>query len=127
MNYQFDNTVSLNDDAIPFHIIKKDGIEYYYVYAYGNKRFQCRLLKSAMSAVDSSLLYSISQRNKINKTYYSKYIGSFTIEDKKFLFMKIFFDNEKEQEEKKWSTWLIPKEYAKRINIITHDFDDRSK
>jgi hypothetical protein len=69
MKYQFDNTVTLNDDAIPFHIIKKNDTEYYYVYAYGNKRFQCRLLKSAMSAVDSSLLYSISQRNKINKTY----------------------------------------------------------
>ena len=127
MNYQFDNTVTLNDEAIPFHIIKKDDTEYYYVYAHGNKKFQCRLLKRAMSAVDSSLLYSMSQKNKINKTYYSKYNGSFTIENKKFLFMKIFFDNQKEQEERKWNTWLIPKEYTERINMITHDFDDRSK
>jgi hypothetical protein len=127
MNYQFDNTIILNDEAIPFKIIKKDNIEYYYIYAYGNKKFQCSVLRNTLSIADSALLYSMSQKNKINKTYYAKYMGSFTIENKKFLLMKIFFDNQKEQEEKKWDTWLIPKEYTKRINIITHDFDDRSK
>jgi hypothetical protein len=127
MNYQFDNTSILNDEAIPFYIMKKEDKEYYYIYAYGNKKFQCSVLRNTLSIADSELLYSMSQKNKINKTYYSKFMGSFTIENKKFLLMKIFFDNEKEQKEKKWSTWLIPKEYNQRINRITHDFDDRSK
>ena len=127
MDSRFDNTSILNDEAIPFYILEKDNTEYNYIYAYGNKKFQCSTLRNTLSLADSALLYSMSQRNKINKTYYSKYMGSFTIENKKFLLMKIFFDNEKEQQDKKWSTWLIPKEYTKRINRITHDFDDRSK
>jgi hypothetical protein len=128
MNLQFDNEVTLNDEAIPFSILKKNGKEYFYVYAHGNKRFQCRELRSVMSELDSNLTYSISQRNKKNKAYYGKFMVVFDIdvsetEKKRFYFMKIFFDNEKERE---WATWLIPKEYTKRINRITHDFDDRS-
>jgi hypothetical protein len=123
MNYQFDNEVTINNEAIPFLIQKIDNVEYYYIYSYGNNRFQCKLLKKAMSERDSNLLYSISQRNKKNKSYYGKFMGTFEIEDNKFLFMKIFFDNEKDRE---WDTWLVPKKLTKRINTITHDFDDRS-
>ena len=123
MEYQFDNEVSLNDEAIPFMIRKVNGVEYKYVYAHGNQRFQCRELRNALSDRDSSLLYSISQRNKRNKAYYAKFMGVFDIEEKRFFFMKIFFDNSTEKE---WDTWLVPKEYTKRINAITHDFDDRS-
>jgi len=123
MNLQFDNEVTLSDEAIPFSILKKNGKEYFYVYAHGNKRFQCRELRSAMTELDSNLTYSISQRNKKNKAYYAKFMGVFDIDKKIFYFMKIFFDNEEERE---WATWLIPNEYTKQINRITHDFNDRS-
>ena len=125
MNYQFDNEVTLNDQAIPFLVRKVNGVEYKYVYAHGNKRFQCRELKNALSELDSSLIYSISQRNKKNKAYYGKFMGVFDIEGKRFFFMKIFFDTT--SAEKEWETWLVPKEYTRRINAITHDFDDRSR
>jgi len=125
MNYQFDNEVTLNDQAIPFMIRKVNGREYKYVYAYGNQRFQCKELRNMFSEHDSSLLYSISQRNKKNKAYYAKFMGVFDIEGKRFFFMKIFFDTT--ISEKEWDTWLIPREYTKRINVITHDFDDRSR
>ena len=124
MDYQFDNEVTLNDQAIPFLIRKVNSMEYKYVYAYGTQRFQCRELKSVMSEFDSKLSYSISQRNKKNKAYYAKFMGVFDIEEKRFFFMKIFFDTT--TSEKEWETWLVPKEYTRRINDITHDFDDRS-
>lgn len=123
MEYQFDNEITLNDQSIPFMIRKVNEIEYKYVYAHGNQRFQCRELKNALSELDSSLLYSISQRNKKNKAYYGKFMGVFDIEEKRFFFIKIFFDTTTEKE---WETWLVPKEYTTRINTITHDFDDRS-
>lgn len=125
MHYQFDNEVVLNDEAIPFMIRKISGAEYKYIYAHGIQRFQCRELKNALSELDSSLLYSISQRNKKNKAYYGKFMGFFDIEGKRFFFMKIFFDTT--TSEKEWETWLVPKEYTRRINAITHDFDDRSR
>ena len=124
MNYQFDNEVQLNNEAIPFTFVKVNGVEHRYVYSYGNNKFQCRELRKAMSENDSKLLYIISQRNKKNKAYYAKFVGTFIIEDKTFFLMKIFFDNEEERE---WDKWLIPKEYTKRINRITHDFNDNSK
>ena len=123
MNYQFDNEVTLNDEAIPFVVRKVNGIEEKYIYAYGNKKFQCPRLRNSISESDSALLYAMSQRNKKNKAYYGKFMGTFDIENKKYFFMKIFFNT---NEEKEWATWLVPKEYTKRINAITHDFDDRS-
>ena len=68
-------------------------------------------------------MYSISQRNKKNKSYYAKFMGKFEIEEKTFYLMKIFF---KYNEEKEWDTWLIPREFTQRINDNRHDFDDRS-
>ena len=120
--YQFDNEVTLNNEAIPFTIIKQDNKEYHYVYGYGNQRFQCRELKKAISQLDSELLYSISQRDKKNNSYYGKFIRHFDIEEHRFYLMKLFFTNG----DKLWNHWAIPEKYCKRINWITHDFDDRS-
>jgi hypothetical protein len=118
--FQFDNEVTLNDHAIPFSIRKIDGKDYYYVYSYGNNRFQCERLKKAMSATDSELMYFVSQRNKKHKAYYAKFMGTLKIEETMYFYMKIFFDN---NDEKEWANWLIPKKYTQRINIITHDGD----
>jgi hypothetical protein len=121
MNCKFDNEVSLNEHAIPFFIREVNGVEYKYVFAHGNRRFQCRELESAMSDLDDCrLIYYLSQYNKKNKDYYAKFMGVFDIEEKQYFFMKIFFDN---SAEKNWNTWLIPKEYTRRINDITRDFD----
>ena len=124
MNYQFDNEVQLNNEAIPFTVKEVNGKEYHFVYSYGNNRFQCRELRKTMFENDSKLLYEKCYKNKKNKAYYAKFVGTFIIEDKTFFLMKIFFDNEEERE---WDKWLIPKEYTKRINRITHDINDNSK
>ena len=123
MQYQFDNTVTLNDQAIPFFVRKIDNKDYYYIYAHGVLRFQCPRLRKSVSTGESALMYAVSQRNKKNKSYYAKFMGKFEIEEKTFYLMKIFF---KYNEEKEWDTWLIPREFTQRINAITYDFDDRS-
>lgn len=123
MSDQFNYEVTLNNEAIPYMVRIVNGEEYFYIYAYGNKKFQCPRLRNSMSERDSASFYVISQRNKKNKAYYGKSKGDFIIENKKYFFMEILFNT---NEEKEWATWLVPKEYTKRINAITHDFDDRS-
>ena len=116
--YQFDNEVTLNNEAIPF-IVRKEGVkEYHYIYGHGNNRFQCRELEKAVSQNDSKLLYHMSQRDKENGVYYGKFIRHFDIEEHRFFLMKIFYENG----EKNWQHWAIPKVYCTRINSITHDF-----
>lgn len=123
MAYQFDNHVTLNDEAIPYTTQKIEGKEHRFIYSFGNNKFQCPELRKVISLEESKLLYEISQRKKKNGAYYAKFNGHFDIEGKRFFLMKIFFEN---AEEREWDTWLIPKEYTERINKITHDFNDRS-
>tara|TARA_A100001015_G_C14885761_1_gene670368 strand:+ start:347 stop:724 length:378 start_codon:yes stop_codon:yes gene_type:complete len=122
IQYQFDNEAIINGESIPFLIRTVDNKTFFYVYAYGCNRFQCREKRTSISQEESDLLFSVSQRDKIYGTYYAKFLRHFDIGDKRFYLMKFFFKNGV----KRWQNWAIPREFSKRINWITFDYDDRS-
>jgi hypothetical protein len=95
------NQFELTDSAIPFFIRKKGDEQFFYVFAFGNKRFQCRELKKAISQEDSDLLFHIAYREKQNGTYDGTRLGDFVIENKKYMLIKF-------PSQENWKTWLVP-------------------
>ena len=94
-------TAEVTDYAIPFFIRKKGDEQFFYVFAFGNKRFQCRKLEKAISQKDSDLLFKIAYREKQNGTYCGTHLGDFVIENEKYMLINF-------TSQQNWKTWAIP-------------------